>query len=115
MNLPEVRAKVTLDRERTIVISFNALCDAEEVLGVSLLSGSVDLSSLRAIRAVLWAGLRHEDRSLTLEDVGAMIAAAPGGMIGAMEAVGEALNKALPDMPQTGDAASAEGNANGSP
>jgi len=65
---------VMLDRERHLVIDFNALASFEEVTGKNALA--VDLwtaLSARDLRALLWAALIHEDRNLTLEDVGAML------------------------------------------
>jgi hypothetical protein len=115
MSLPTVRVPVKLDRDRTIVMSFNALCDAEEKLGVSLITTSdIDLTSLRSLRALLWAGLKHEDPTLTLEKVGDIITATEGGMITALNAVSLAIQAALPAEVGGGSGGGQEGNAEGS-
>ncbi len=88
---------ITLDKERMIRFRFNAHCDFQSVTGVTLksfFSRFTYLSELKGdsgnlspdiakrflndlgeneLRACLWAGLRHEDRSLSLEDVGDLI------------------------------------------
>lgn len=97
MSLPTVRVPITLDRPRTLVMTFNALCDAEEALGHSLLTSAADLASLRSVRALLWAGLKHEDPMLTLEKTGELIAASEGGWLAAMTAVAQAIDKAMPE------------------
>ena len=64
MSLPRVKVPLRLDRERTLVISFNALCLAEEVTGINFLMGEFTFSSVRVMRALVWAGLIHEDLGL---------------------------------------------------
>lgn len=73
MSLPRVKVPLRLDRDRTLVLSFNALCRAEEVTGINFLMGEITFSSLRVMRALVWAGLIEEDPTLTLEQVGNMI------------------------------------------
>lgn len=73
MSLPRVQIPLRLDRERTLVISFNALCQAEEVTGINFLMGEFTFSSVRVMRALVWAGLIHEDPNLTLPEVGDLI------------------------------------------
>lgn len=73
MTIPRVRVPVQLDKPRTLVLSLNALCKAEEVTGINLLVGEPAFSSMRIVRALVWAGLLHEDPTLTLETVGDMI------------------------------------------
>jgi hypothetical protein len=68
-----VKVHLRLDRERTLIISFNALCLAEEITGINFLMGEFTFSSVRVMRALVWAGLIHEDPSLTLEQVGDLI------------------------------------------
>ena len=76
MSLPRVKVPLRLDRERTLILSFNALCRAEEVTGINFLMGEFTFSSVRVMRALVWSGLLHEDPTLTLEDVGDLIEAA---------------------------------------
>lgn len=73
MSVPRVKVPLRLDRERTLILSFNAMCKAEEVTGVNFLMGDVVFSSVRVLRALVWAGLLHEDPTLTLEQVGELI------------------------------------------
>ncbi|MGF9741577.1 hypothetical protein ABEX38_29860 [Priestia megaterium] len=61
-----------LDKERTLKFSLNALVEAEEALGFPL-SELGDKMSIRAMRALLYAGLKHEDAELTELQVGDMI------------------------------------------
>jgi hypothetical protein len=85
---------IELDKPRRIRFDVNALSDAEEALGMGL--GTVMQSQLgiRMIRALLWAGLKWEDRGLTLERTGTLIQKylENGGDLGAL---GETLTRAL--------------------
>jgi hypothetical protein len=66
--------KIELDKERTLRFDFNALSAFEEQTGLSSLDPTVWRSSnAKTIRAFLWSALIHEDESLTLKSVGAMI------------------------------------------
>lgn len=87
-NPKRAQATLELDKVRTLVIDFNALCEAEGVLGHTIARPEVGLSELRAI---MWAGLRHEDRSLTLSRVGDLIGAAD--FTNLMETVGNCLGE----------------------
>jgi len=51
--------------------------------------------SLKAARALLWAGLLHEDETLTEKGVGAMVGLQNIG--GIMETIADAMNRAMPD------------------
>lgn len=84
-----------LDRPRRLRFDFNALADAEEALGKGLavvLSG--DMVGFRTLRALLWAGLKWEDRGLTIERMGQLIQKFIEGA-GTLEALGDAIGKAL--------------------
>ena len=83
---------IKLDRERTLRIDANALADAEEKLAGPVLEriGRGRLG-IREIRALLWAGLRHEDPELTLEGAGEFITAE------SLPRISKALNGALND------------------
>lgn len=78
---------ITLDRPRILKLDFNTFCAAEGVVGRSVVRQDLGLSE---IRALLWAGLRHEDKTLTLEKVGSMLKG-PTLTI-AMEVVGSAVS-----------------------
>lgn len=85
---------ITLDKERHLLYDVNALIDLGDELGINLLTpeGWEELSgkkivnaetgqetfepvapSFRRVRAIVWAGLRHEDETLTVRQVGAML------------------------------------------
>lgn len=80
---------VTLDKERTLKFTLNSLIYAEEN-GVDIQAlgkeGSVKLKDLRTL---LYAGLMHEDETLTPEAVGGLIA------VQNLQPITEALNKAF--------------------
>lgn len=80
--------KLTLDKERTLYFNLNALVEIEE-LGIDLtkLSEGVKMSQ---VRAIIWAGLRHEDKDLTLEEVGELIT--PDNLPAVSEAIGKAFS-----------------------
>jgi hypothetical protein len=97
---PPKLVPITLDRPRRLLFDFNALAAAEEAAGCSLLS--LDLAgrlSARILRALVWAALLHEDRDLTLEQVGAWLH--PGNLRDIAEAVEAAFQAALPDQDPT--------------
>lgn len=60
-------------RVRNLKFDVNALADFEQETGM----GFAQLMKQRAVfasaRAMLWAGLKHEDRALTIEDVGNLL------------------------------------------
>jgi len=60
-------------RRRTLRFDLNALADFEQEVGM----GFAQLMKSRAIfataRAMLWAGLKHEDSALTIERVGDLL------------------------------------------
>lgn len=66
---------ITLDRERQLRLGINELCDAEQASSGQAINDFLVGAriSLLAIRALLWAGLKHEDRRLTLAEVGDLI------------------------------------------
>lgn len=85
---------VRLDGERHLRFDINALADAEEALGVGLGQALQSRAGIRELRALLWAGLRWEDKKLTLERTGEILQEyVESG--GDLTAVAEALTKAL--------------------
>lgn len=64
--------KIVLDKERVLKFNLNTLVDVEENLGISL-ADLGDNVSIKVMRGLLYAGLRHEDKSLTEEYVGELI------------------------------------------
>lgn len=81
--------KVTLDKERTLKFTLNSLVFAEEN-GIEIQNmGKAGKVKLKDLRTLLYAGLMHEDESLTPEKVGALIDVAN------LAPLSEALNKAF--------------------
>jgi hypothetical protein len=64
-----------LDRARTLRLDFNALCALRKETGQNPLSPEfwADFDDVLKLRATLWAALIHEDPSLTVAQVGAVI------------------------------------------
>ena len=72
MGLKRIPVTIELDgRERVLRYDLNALCMFEESTKLGI-SEALQTRSMAAIRALLWAGLIHEDPMLTIEDVGRM-------------------------------------------
>jgi hypothetical protein len=83
---------VKLDRLRHLKFSFNALADLQDA---DPLIFTKDVGSLPVIRRYLWAGLKHEDPTLTEEEIGDILETwlGKGGDILELAAkVGEAIN-----------------------
>jgi CO dehydrogenase/acetyl-CoA synthase epsilon subunit len=90
-NVQRGEATIMLDKERTIKFDLNALIDVEESLGFSL-ADLGDNMSIKAMRTLLTAGLRHEDEELTERQVGSLIT------MDNMKEVQEALGVAMGDV-----------------
>lgn len=71
-NIQRGESKIVLDKERTIKFTLNTLIEVEDKLGHSLAEMGEKVS-IKAMRTLLTAGLRHEDAELTEEYVGEMI------------------------------------------
>lgn len=87
-NVERGEVKITLDKERKIKFTLNTLIDVEDALGHPLTELG-DNVSIRAVRTLLTAGLRHEDAELTEAYVGDLIT------MDNMAEVQEALGKAM--------------------
>lgn len=78
-NLKDVKSKdikITLSDgvERTIKFDLNAMAELEDKYGsVEAAFELLDKNSIKALRFILWAGLIHEDESLTEKQVGSLI------------------------------------------
>jgi hypothetical protein len=79
---------IELDKPRNIRLTTNALVMAEELIGKPLPEMGQSMG-IREVRIILWAGLLHEDRSLSPDDVGELMDYQD------MEYVGEKVGKAL--------------------
>ena len=86
-------AKVTLDKDRNFVFDLNTMARYEDVTGKSSFKIAEELSA-SSIRALLWAGLVHEDEALTLQDVGSLIT--PFNMESISNAINSAIGRASP-------------------
>lgn len=77
-----------LDRVRTLKFTLNSLEIIEDLTGQSLdkIGQSMNMKTLKAL---LYAGLVHEDKELTAERIGDMIE------VGDLERVSQALSEAL--------------------
>lgn len=61
-------------KTRTLHFDANAICDLEERMGRGI--GAImseEAAGFYTVRALLWAGLKHEDRGLTLERAGRLL------------------------------------------
>ncbi len=60
--------------EREIRYTLNAMAELEEIYGsVDKAFAALETNSLKAVRNVLWAGLVHQDETLTAVQVGNLI------------------------------------------
>ncbi|PGS22350.1 hypothetical protein COC59_20325 [Bacillus cereus] len=91
-NTERGQAKITLDKERTIVFTLNTLIDVEDALGHSLAELG-DKITVRAMRTMLTAGLRHEDPELTEAYVGSLITMDNMGEV--QDALGKAMGSSV--------------------
>jgi hypothetical protein len=62
--------QIELDRVRNLRYTMNALAEIEDILGVPLSELENIKMSIKNVRVILWAGLIHEDPTLTQEEVG---------------------------------------------
>lgn len=63
--------EIQLDKKRNLKFNFNAICNFEEATGKSIASlGETKEFKMSDLRALLWAGLVHEDPDLTIEEAG---------------------------------------------
>jgi hypothetical protein len=93
--------KIMLDKERTLRLTLNAMIRFQEVTGKDLLKGfDPENMSLDDVRALLWACMLHEDKSLNLEKVGDMIDLS--NLKTVIESISGAAGMAFPE-PKEGD------------
>ena len=63
-------------KPRNLLYKFNALVELVETLEIDIMNIQPALSGpgmLKALRGILWAGLLHEDKALTIEGAGDLI------------------------------------------
>jgi hypothetical protein len=91
---------ITLDKPRRLRFDVNAMATFEELTGLNLLKESArnqiekDIS-VKQFRAFLYACLVHEDKTLTLEQVGRLITT--DNMQEILDKIGEAKKAAAPE------------------
>ena len=64
---------IELDKARNLRYGINALVTVEELTGKPLTRLDLESVSIKDLRAILYAGLCHEDKTLTPEKVGELI------------------------------------------
>ena len=93
---------IDLDKQRQLKFTGKAFRIIEKETGKNALQGEVWQSmSMTDLCAVLWAGLTHEDRSLTLDEASDLLH--PGNQMYIMEKVTEAWVGAIPDVEEAAD------------
>lgn len=99
-NVKDMKAndvKLTLNDgvERTLKYDLNAMAELEDRYGsVDAAFEALDSNSIKAVRCVLWAGLLHEDPTLTEQQVGSLIDIQY--LQNLMATIGEAFNSDMP-------------------
>lgn len=97
-NLSDIRIKpvtISLDKERTLVFDLNAFAELEDVYGeIDEALNAIGRGSIKAVRAVLFSGLVHEDETLTVKSVGKLVTLKNLQEVSA--ALTEAIKQAMP-------------------
>ncbi len=91
---------VMLDKERHLKLTLGAMLAFQEATGKNLLdykvtSGMGKKMTLEDLRAMLWSMLRHEDKAITLDEVGDFIDIS--NMASIAGAIAETWKAALPE------------------
>lgn len=91
-----VSVPLDLDKSRTLVFDLNAFAELEDVYGnMEKAFSAMQSGSMKAARTLLWAGLLHEDETLTQRQVGGMVTL--DNLSGVMDAITAALMEAMPE------------------
>lgn len=64
---------LVLDKPRTLRYGINALAKIEDATGRPLMQLDLNSVGIKDLLAIVYAGLYHEDKSLTIEKVGDLI------------------------------------------
>ena len=64
---------VELDKPRTLRYGMNALAKIEDITKKSIVSIDLNNIGIKDLLAIIYAGLYHEDKSLTLDKVGDIV------------------------------------------
>lgn len=85
---------ITLDKPRTLRYGVNALAKIEDIIGKPLSALDLGKVGIKDLLAIVYAGLYHEDKNLTVEQVGDLIDE-HSNLAEIAEKVGEALTLAF--------------------
>ena len=96
---------INLDKPRSLRFDLNAMAAYEDATGKSAFAIGDNISAT-SIRALLWASLIHEDKTLTLEQVGSLIDT------GNMTEITSKINQIVQTSSDTGDEAEENPNDN---
>lgn len=95
-NIKDKPIPIQLDRERNLKFDLNAFIELEDVYGsIDDAFKGLESGRIKAIRTILWAGLIHEDESLTEKQVGTLVAV--NNLNEVVAKLIEAVNMALPE------------------
>lgn len=84
-------------KTRNVKFDLNAFIELEDKHGsIDLALEELDKGNIKAIRTILWAGLLHEDDTLTEKQIGKWVDFANLGEVA--EGLGKGLVASLPDM-----------------
>ena len=64
---------IQLDRPRTLRYGINALAKIEDITGKPILALDLNNVGIKDLLAIVYGGLYHEDKTLTIEKVGELI------------------------------------------
>lgn len=64
---------IVLDKPRTLRYGINALVKVEELTGKSITKLDLNQVGIKDLLIIIYAGLCHEDKDLTIEKVGELI------------------------------------------
>lgn len=85
---------INLDRERKLRYTINSLIELEQAIGGPLGGMLGNRTGLRMIRALVWVGLKHEQKGLTEDRVGELLQDYLN-QGGSLESLGEKITEAL--------------------
>lgn len=85
---------IILDKPRTLRYGMNALAKIEDITGKSILALDLNKVGIKDLLAIVYGGLYHEDKTLTIEKVGDLIDEY-SNLTDVAEKLGEALTEAF--------------------
>lgn len=85
---------INLDKPRTLRYGMNALAKIEDLTGKSILALDLNKVGIKDLLAIIYAGLYHEDKTLTIDKVGDLIDEY-SNLTEIAEKIGEALTAAF--------------------